>query len=554
MKPIALLLVLGSVPFAFGVEEKTVVPRIESVGLFKNGLAVVSVEFPIEAAGSYVWEKVPQAVHGSLWVESDGEVSIRSTMRMIETTDAAEAPGGRLQNDLAGKNVSLKVVDGTHSEKVEGRVWEIPISENEMTWNTDYNTLNANQGSYHWFRNQAASQRLNQTPNTGNFLVIESPGGSRRYVSQSSITMLDVEGPFAPATRTEERPVMVFDVAKAPAVGGKVRISYLAKGLAWLPSYRLDLSDSKSLVIRQNAVIRNEMTDFEEAEVQLISGFPNVEFGGVDSPMWQGTGLSSFFQQLSGSGNSSFGITSNRISSQMASYNSAPRGNLAPLPDVSEVGMASNDIHYESIGGRSMKAGDSLSLDVAAAEADYERVVEWTVQDTRNERGRYDGNTVAENTAWDAVRFTNPFKFPMTTAPALVVEQGKFRGQSLSEWVNPGQETCLRVTKALSIRTEARETEEEGERQIVFIGGNDYRRTTVKGELTIRNYRAKEISMAIRAEFSGKMLEADGKPKTALRPEGVPSVNPRRQLEWSLDIPAGGEKTLTYRYEVLVDH
>lgn len=548
MKLISILFAIVTISPAIGVEEKTVVPRIESVGLLKNGLAVVKLEFPVDAIGTYVWGKVPQAVHGSLWVESAGEVSVRSTSRLVETTDVTELPSGQLQQDLAGKNVTLKVGKDPGAEEVKGRVWEVPVSEKSMTWDTDYSSLNANQGSYYWYRREAMSRYQSSAPNTGNFLVIESADGSRRYISQSSVEMLQVDGPFAPATRKEERPVLVFDVTKLPADGGKVSISYLAKGLAWLPSYRLDLSDPERLRIRQNAVIRNEMIDLDKTEVQLISGYPNVRFGAVDSPMWPGTGLSAFFQQLGNSGE-----PSSDISGQMISYNSAPRGRLAPLPDIEEVGIGSDDVHYESIGARSMKAGDSLSLDVAAGEADYERVVEWTVKDLRDDYGRYERNKIAAEEAWDAVRFKNPFKFPMTTAPAMVVEKGKFRGQSLSEWVNPGQETCLRVTKALSIHTEAIEIEEEGKRDIVYVGGNDYRRTTVKGTLKVKNFRAKEITMAINAEFSGKLLEAEGDQKSLLRAVGVTSVNPRRQLEWSAMIPAGAEKTFTYRYEVLVD-
>jgi len=151
------------------------------------------------------------------------------------------------------------------------------------------------------------------------------------------------------------------------------------------------------------------------------------------------------------------------------------------------------------------------------------------------------------------VRFTNPFKFPMTTAAAMITEAGKFRGQSQSEWVNPGQRACLRITRALSVQTEASEIEEEGQREIVWIAGNDYQRTRVKGTLTVRNFRGNDLTMTIRQEFSGKMLEADGKPESKLRAEGVTSVNPRRQLDWTIQLPAGQEKELTYRYEVLVD-
>lgn len=529
--------------------ETVIHPTIDSVGLFKNGLAVVKASFPIDGPGDYRWEEVPRVVHGSFWVESDAFVTIQSTTRLIEETSETEFPTGSLQQDLAGKRVTITRQTG-HEDvtTLRGTVWDMPAPSATKTWNADYSSLQSF-GNYWQLKNTQPTPPRN--PSTGSFLVLKEENGQRRYIAQSSITALDVAGPFEPTTQVVEKPVLIFNVEDTPTEGARVHLTYLSKGLAWLPSYQIDLSDPKMLKIRQNAVVRNEMNDLNDTELQLISGYPNVRFGNVDSPVWHGTNLAAFFQQVNQSPNTMGGIHSNVVTQNMA-Y-SAPSGGTS-LPSIPESGNASDDIHYESIGRHSMRAGDSLSLDVASALADYERIIEWTVADPRNERGRYDSRNVVDNTvAWDAVRFNNPFKFPMTTAAAMIVESGKFRGQSQSQWVNPSQETCLRITRALSIHTETNEIEEEAERQIVYIGGNDYQRTTVKGRLFVRNYRDTAVTLAIHGEFSGKLLEADGEPETSLRTEGIPSVNPRRQLNWTLKLAAGAEKEITYRYEVLVD-
>lgn len=547
-----------SVAMASAAEETVVTPTFESVALFKNGLAVVRATFAVNGPGQYRWDKVPRVVHGSFWVESDGQVSVQSTTRMIEETDAAEAPAGGLQQDLAGKEVTvtLKNTGTAQNAVLFGTVWEIPSHAATRSWDTEYSSLNPNSGSYYWNRGQPAGTPAK--PGTGDFLVLLENGGSRRYIDRSSIASLAVSGPFLPAKHREERPVLVFDVKQAPANGGVVHVTWLTKGLAWLPAYQVDLTDPANLKIRQNAVVRNEMGDLSDTEIQLISGYPNVRFGMVDSPLWPGTSLAAFFQQVNQSGSTASGITSNAISQQMIySNSSSSRSESAPLPEVAEQGNISDDIHYENIGKHSLKAGDSLSLDIAAASAAYERVVEWVVTDPRDGNGRYRRSNGSEPTpdepAWDAVRFANPFKFPMTTAAAMVMEGGKFRGQSLSEWVNPRQRTSLRITRALTVRTESGEFEEEGQREITWIGGNDYQRTKVKGRLAVRNFRSTEVTLTLRCGFSGELLEAEGDPEKSLRTEGVSSVNPRRQLDWTLKLPPGAEKVLTYRYQVLVD-
>lgn len=540
--------------FSLAVEEALVKPEIESVGLFKNGIAVVRANFPIGGSGVYRWDHIPQVIHGTFWVESDGEVSVLSTTRRMEDTDESGAPTGSLQQDLAGKEVSvtLRQNDSTIPHGITGTVWAVPPRPGLRQWDTNYASINPSTGSHYWWNgNRQSMAPPASTP--GNFLILDDGAGNRRYIDMGSITAVEAKGPFGAVKRLVEKPVLVFDVRKAPANGGAVRVTWLTKGLAWMPSYLVDLGDDQTLHIRQNAVIRNESNDLDGTEIQLISGFPSVQFGSVDSPIWQGATLASFFQQINQSAN---GAVNRNVLSQQLVYSNATTSTHVPMPELKEEGEASNDIHYESIGKHSLKGGDSLAVDIASATGPYERVIEWVVPDGRDERGRYSNRneTQPEDMAWDAVRFNNPFKFPMTTAAAMVTENGNFRGQNQTEWVNPGQTACLRITRALSVQTESSEIEEEGKREIVYVGGNDFRRTTVKGRLIVRNYRGQEITMAIRREFSGEIIEAEGNPESKLRSQGVFSVNPRRQLDWTIRIPVGGKKELTYRYEVLVDH
>lgn len=218
------------------------------------------------------------------------------------------------------------------------------------------------------------------------------------------------------------------------------------------------------------------------------------------------------------------------------------------------------DIHYEPIGRRSLAEGESLALSVATSTAPYERLVEWNVPDTRRADGRYISEHERQrapekyqDTAWDAIRFKNPLPFPMTTGAAMIVSDDHFHGQRMSFWVNKGEEATIHITKALSIRTRSVEYEEPREREIVYIAGDDYQKTVVKGELFLSNYRNETVKVMLRRQFSGELLEADGDPQTILREEGVWSVNKRNELTWTLTLESGDERNVTYRYSVLVN-
>src|SRR5262249_135612 len=149
----------------------------------------------------------------------------------------------------------------------------------------------------------------------------------------------------------------------------------------------------------------------------------------------------------------------------------------------------------------------------------------------------------------------NPFTFAMTTGPATVVADGKFNGQRTSYWVNSGEETVLRVNKALSVRTRAAEHEElkNGDsREIVWIGRRQVRRSKVEWGLEMGNHRKETMKVLLRRRFSGELISADGEPKKSLREEGIWSVNTRNELLWSFSLKAGEVKKLGYRYTVLV--
>jgi len=245
------------------------------------------------------------------------------------------------------------------------------------------------------------------------------------------------------------------------------------------------------------------------------------------------------------------------ITQQAVRFNEpAPGGGL----DLSAIPTGDGvDLHYQDIGSISLLKGESLAVQTALARAPYNRIVEWNVPDTRGQYGTYSGREEAnqdaekfDNTAWDAIRFRNPLSFPMTTAPAIVVDGEHFNGQRLSYWVNRGEMTTLRVTKALSVRTRHTEQEVTGKRKDIYIGGDRYYRATVESELRANNHRTEEVSMVIRRRFSGKLIKADRKPKCTLGQEGIFSVNHSNECAWSLKLKPGQDVKIKYRYSVLV--
>jgi hypothetical protein len=499
--------------------DTSVTSKIVAVDLFKNGLAIVKREATLGKPGTYIINDVPNPVHGTFWIDSTGTVDATVKMREVDVP-VGDVPPGSLQDDLAGKRVIVHL-KGDKRAPVTGTMMKFkPLKGDEAV-------------------------------GAGRFLVLQT-GKGRVYLEPGEVSAVESED--AGDTVVRRRPQLVLALSNTEKAETKVTIRYIAHGLSWAPSYRLDISDPKTLLLEQHAVVRNELADLDGAEVRLISGYPSVQYAQVRSPLSPRSSWISFFAELAGGfRNQEIDALSNSIvSQQRISSNDRGAFNLALGATPTGEGV---DLHYQPIGPRTLAQGDALFLVVGKGKSEYERIVEWLVPDTRNIYGQLDARETGDD-VWDALKFKNPLPFPMTTGPATVTASGRFNGQRTSYWVNAGEETVLHVEKALSVRTRSIENEQLKEngssRDLIWVGGRQYRRTTVEGELAVGNHRKESIALVIRRRFSGELIQAEGTPKQTLREEGVYSVNKRQELLWTLALKGGEERKLKYSYTILV--
>jgi hypothetical protein len=551
---ISLCLPLYACPVAVADDDKEVESKVVSVALFKNGLAIVKRQVTLPGAGVVRVANVPEPVHGTFFVESNGPLEARVEQRRI-AIKRQPTLGQNLQDELTGLKVTIY---GKNSKTpVTGTVVSIPKRENEPE--------DASTSPLEWTRNTSSSFGTDNT-NANRFLLIKTEKGIS-YVDINEIASVEAEGSPKPEPIMENRPVLLLD-AGAKSSGAVAQISYLAHGISWAPSYKVVLTDAKRMTIEQNAVIKNELMDLSDTEVSVISGYPSVPFGHVVSPLAATQTWARFFQQLgnpSGNTGLSNSIMAQNMIQSVGNNRSGDGGGSDPTiaPNMGDT----IDLHYHSIGKRSLKKGDAISLSTGTAQVNYERIVQWTIPDNRDQWGQPTNNrNVDPNSGeplqddiWDALKFKNMLPFPMTSAPAMVMTGSNFSGQGQVLWTNKNDEATLRVNKALSIRARQVEYENQvaepakSDRDVIDIGGRRFRKVIVNGELRLNNSRATETKMIIKRQFSGDYLKGDDSPKIDLREEGVWTVNKRNELQWTIVMKPSEERTVKFQYAVLVN-
>jgi hypothetical protein len=523
--------------------DETVTAPVKSVAIFKNGLAAVVREVKPPAEQPFFLNEKIEALHGTLWFSADAgdALTVRLTPRMIDTPVAD--PFSDMTRAYLGRRVVLRVAPGAAaaaSVEMAGTVVEPSALKGRKDWSREYG-----QPRYGYYSSYYGPRESGQ-PARSEFLVLRTKDGNLNAIRTSLIQSITAESiaENAPAEVEQWR----FEGAQKP-----FEVMYLTKGMGWAPSYRAELLSDKRLRLSMSACVRNEMGDFADAEVYLVSGFPNIALANQNGLMTAGVTLANFFR----------GLASDErdepvMMSQMA-MNYARRNEDADGYSVKAAEGDSQDIHYQSVGKRSIREGESVYLPLQNGEADYERIVEWELEDRRNvwagELRRENRGALPKEgeTLWDAIRFKNPFTAPLTTAPVEITSAGQVLGQTSTAWVNPGQEATFRVTKALSVSGAFESTEQDAGRPRVTINGTSYRQPDIQSVLTVRNYRAKEAPVKVTFRFLGRLASSTLEPASKRMLRSIPGeVNELNEAEWAFTVKPGAEQKITLKYAVLV--
>ncbi len=518
---------------AGSAESAEVKAPVKKVALFKNGLGAVVREINFPAAGSYFLTDSLSPVHGTLWFTAPGNMLVQS----VPKTFMAENPGskGNPAVDYQGKEVQIEYSTGNGIAVAAGTVLPQPV-QNEQP------------------RPEPRPYYYASQPSVPSWINLKTIDG--RVISLRCDRIVSILSTGKAEKIPVRRNVLQFKLPEKPAA--PVQMSYLAKGISWAPAYRIDLKGEKKMTLTMSAVITNGLEDLKDAEVSLISGFPNIHFANVRSPL-SGISLQQFFNELNTAGRNG---NANPVMMQKVMYNGAAVGG-SDASDLAIQGSTSGeDIQYRNIGKITMGKGGSLYMTLETAETDCERLVEWTIPNNIDANGyrKNDSRFRTENAdLWDCVRFKNPLKSAMTSAPIETVQDGRVLGQSTGSWFNPGQTALVRTTKALTVTGKFSEYDETPNHSskvrsdIVYLYGSAYREHILNGVIELENFREKPVKVLVKREISGELISGEFTKREYLS-RGVLGVNKLCELTWECTLQPKEKKVYKYQHKVLIRH
>jgi hypothetical protein len=537
---------------------------VKEVTVFKDGHAYVLHEgkAPVDADGEVRMDYLPTPILGTFWAYSaeDGKPlkKMTASRRRVRVERTAMTVTEMIQANV-GAEATLREKSGrTH----EGKIVGIPTRTVEELEATDPPNTEPRLPERAW-------------------VVLIATNTGVAAVPLEAVDQVTFRKEPAPKMAGEEfRNLLSLSIPGAvKGATASVGLMYVQKGLRWIPSYQVSLDGKGTARVRMQATIVNELLDLKDATVHLVIGVPSFAFENTPDPMSLQLAfaqLSSYFDKSTRSGR----VLSNALGGQVARMGErfdagAPVG-PGDIPEIEGQGKA-EDLFVYKVGNVTLSKGARMVMPVAEFTLPYKDLytLEFPYAPPAEARANA-GRDQQADTALAAsdprvehrIRFTNTSASPLTTAPALVLSEGRVIAQGMMTYAAPKATTDLTLTAAVDIRAKRAEKETDRKPNAIQIASDSYGRTDLAGTITLTNYADKAVTVEVtryivghvdRAENGGSATNLDPYSEDAMGvhdpllrwypwPGWWRQANGLGRFQWTVAIPAGKSADLAYTW------
>lgn len=524
---VPLVFLLTSLPMI--AAEPARVMRVGGAIVFKNGLAFMTREGTLAFAdGRARIAPAPAALLGTLWITTGARVidEVRATNEMHDVMQPATSIAALLDANI-------------------GKLATIRVGDHEYTGTL----MRAAQPDEHGTRAAVMNSDVISARPTG--VVLINIDGRVHAFDRGQVQWVA----FAqqPATSIAVPTAQPELSVRSRGADGAVQatISYLRSGVSWMPEYSITLLDNSKATVTMQATLINDGEDLRDTDVRFAVGFPNFAFSHLPDPMTLELSLKDFLSRLAGDYGRE-GRFSN-VATQQVMVNTLSRADFdGPVSlDTRLGGDAAEDLFFYNRSGVTLAAGQRALYPILTETVPFRHLYVWEVpaetDETRNASGQKPADQV-----WHSISLTNSGSTPWTTAPALVISNGKPLSQDTLAYTAAGGRGIVKLTLATDVAVEREEIEVERKPRDLRRAGNDYDAVTIEGTLTIRSYKHDAITLSIDKTVEGTIIshQPEGKvTRRALRPR---AINPTERVQWDIPLGPGETKTIKYRYKVWV--
>jgi len=500
---------------------------VKEVTIFKDGHVFVLHEgkVPTDADGNVTIDYLPRPVIGTFWAYSAG-----ARAKLVGVTAHKRA-------------ITFERTALTIPELIEGNIGARVLIKEESTYEATILGIPAR-----------SSEELGRT---------SPPGAPEALPVRSDVVLLKVAEGVKVVPVNQIRQVTFLDEPKSgvaceefrdimtlrldwgkrePEGAADVGMVYVQRGIRWIPNYRVDIDGKGKAVIKLQATVINELTDVEDVTAHLVIGVPTFAFQDTPDPISLQQAVAQLSSHFRNDTQSAYAF-SNMIMTQAVMparrVNAPPSGDAIDLgPDIAGSGR-NEDLYVFTLEHVTLKKGQRMVVPVAEYELAYRDVfvLDLPFGPPREVRQNFNSDQQAKLAQLyhapkvvHKIRLVNDAKCPLTTAPALILREGRVVAQGMMTYTAPGAASDLELTSAVDISVEKLDKETDRVPDAAKWDGYTYGRSNLTGTIRLTNHRTEAVDLEIRRSVLGHIDDASN--------GGVIEHMGRQEGEW---MALGGE-------------
>jgi hypothetical protein len=467
---------------------------------------------PTDVQGNVVMDYLPSPVLGTFWPFS-AEKGVQLTSVVAGQKRVLVERTALNLRELLEANIGAEaIILDTNTNRYEATIAGLPARSAEEQANT--NPPNT-------------AERL---PEKGNLILLKTFDGMKA-VAIDHIQEVTFKRPHQPALPSEEfRNLLTLklDWNKAkPAKSANVGLFYLQKGMRWIPNYKIEIGGDGKASVKLQATVINELADLENVSVNLVIGVPTFAFKDTTDPMaLQQTlaQLSPYFRTDANLGNN----FANSIMSQTQVMRAGDYRGASEPADAGALGpeigdsTRTEDLFVFNVQHVTLKKGERMVLLLAEFVLPAKDVftLDLPFGPPPEVRGNFNSEQQREMArllnapkVMHKIRLNNNSKYPLTTAPALILREGRVLAQGMMTYTSIGAEVDLPITTAVDFQVRKTDLETKRTPNAVEENGNRYSRIDLTGKVTVTSHRPEPTDIEINRYILGEADTAghDGK-------------------------------------------
>lgn len=500
---------------------------VQEITVFKDGHTFVlhEGEVPTDESGNVVLDHLPAPVIGTFWPYS-ADPNVKLTSVVAGTQDIQNERTALTLHELLEANSGAacsitEFSDKTYAAKILG----VPVQDASENVST------------------ASEENENDSVKKGDVILIETSEGVKVMPLGQIKNVTFENAPKRTLARGEKRNLLTLKLDwsdHTPKRRARAGLAYLQKGIRWIPSYKITINGDGTAQVKLQATLLNEMIDLEDVTAHLVIGVPTFAFKDTISPLALQKAAAELSQYFEEGGQTAYAF-SNSIMTQTARMGEyRPRRPARPASSSTNLGpdmpdaARNEDLFIFTVEHITLKKGRRMILPVAEFTLAYEDVFgldvpivpppeiyqQFSTQQHRELASLFNAPRVKHK-----IRLVNDSNYPLTTAPAMIVQDDRVLAQGMMTYTAVGATTDLEITTAVDIQVTKSDMETSRDLKALFWNDKNYQRIKLSGSIRLTNHRHQTVEIEVVRHVFGNADSAtsDGQiEKANIREEGWP--------------------------------